>query len=390
LYCIPRRALRLRGCSFVGMNVYRSLLAPLLFRFDPESIHHSAYYWLEQAGKHTFSREALQRTFRAVPDVRLNQRIMGLDFAHPVGLAAGFDKDARVYPALGALGFSHIEIGTLTPKPQPGNERPRLFRLKEDRALINRMGFNNAGVDRAAERITSSNRPLLGGNIGKNKTTPNEKASEDYCYALKALRHKVDYFTINISSPNTPGLRALQDKEPLSRLLEAIQEENHRGTPLPILLKLAPDLTETALIEAAELVNEFQLEGVIATNTTLDRTGLKTPQSIIESIGAGGLSGAPLRQKSTEAVRLLRKTLLPQKVIVGVGGIFTASDVIEKLAAGADLVQLYTGFVYEGPTVVRDIVTELNHALETGQWIWRSRFASPSPLAETRAETTTP
>ncbi|MBI1316884.1 quinone-dependent dihydroorotate dehydrogenase [bacterium] len=368
------------------MNAYRSLLAPLLFRFDPESVHHSAYYLLEQTGKLALTRHLLQRSFRVAPDTRLRQRIMGMDFAHPVGLAAGFDKDARVYQALGALGFSHVEIGTLTPKPQPGNDRPRLFRLKEDRALINRMGFNNEGVDRAAGRIAPGVRPLLGGNIGKNKATPNEQAAHDYCYALRALRGKVDYFTINISSPNTPGLRALQDKEPLSQLLEAIQLENHRQSPMPILLKLAPDLTETAMMEAAELVNEYRLDGVIATNTTLDRNGLKTPAPIIESLGAGGLSGAPLRHKSTEAVRLLRNTLGPEKIIVGVGGIFTASDVIEKLAAGADLVQLYTGFIYEGPGVIRNIVTELNHALETGQWIWRSRFSPPSSPRESGPE----
>ncbi len=364
------------------MNFYRSVVAPILFRFDPEWIHHRAAESLEWAGKHSWALTALKSAYKCTPDKRLGQNLMGLDFSHPVGLAAGFDKDARMVQALLALGFSHVEVGTLTPEPQLGNEKPRLFRLPEDRALINRMGFNNRGVESAANQIPGRRSGVVGGNIGKNKTTANENAVQDYLKGIRALSPKVDYFALNVSSPNTPGLRALQDREPLSRLLDSVQELNHRLESKPILLKLAPDLTETALSEAAELVLQFGLNGVIASNTTIERTGLRTKLSEVEAMGAGGLSGAPLKRRSTEVVRSLRGMLGEQKVIVGVGGVFTATDVIEKLDAGADLVQVYTGFVYEGPGMIQKIVDELNHALSTGQWVWKSRFGSSKPTAD--------
>lgn len=287
---------------------------------------------------------------------------MGLKFKNPIGLAAGFDKDGKAYEELASFGFGFIEVGTVTPRPQPGNPQPRLFRLPADKALINRMGFNNKGVDALVERLRKR-KPgdlIIGGNIGKNKDTPNEKATDDYQICFRALFPYVDYFVVNVSSPNTPNLRDLQEKEPLTRLLETLQEENKaQESAKPILLKIAPDLTDGQISDIIEIVGDTDIAGVIATNTTISRDSLRTGESRIKEIGAGGLSGAPVRERSTEVIRSLRKGLGADKCIIGVGGIFTASDAKEKLDAGADLVQVYTGFIYEGPGMVKRILKGL-------------------------------
>lgn len=285
---------------------------------------------------------------------------MGIHFPNRIGLAAGFDKDALLYKELSNFGFGFIEIGTLTPKPQPGNDLPRLFRLPADYAIINRMGFNNRGVDVAAARLKGKGNLIVGGNIGKNKITANEHALSDYLYCYDALYDVVDYFVVNVSSPNTPGLRALQEKEPLTQLLNSLQQvNNQKKKPKPILLKIAPDLNDNQLNDIIEIVNITNIEGVIATNTTISRENLNTPKIKLEKLGQGGLSGKPLLRSSTEIIKKLRKGL-PKKTIIGVGGIFSENDAIEKLQAGADLIQLYTGFVYEGPQLVKKI----NQAVE--------------------------
>jgi len=277
--------------------------------------------------------------------------LMGLTFPNRVGLAAGFDKDARWIDELSGLGFGHVEIGTLTPKAQEGNEKPRLFRLPADRGLINRMGFNNGGVQSAVKRLARRNSEVIvGGNIGKNKTTLNINAVDDYLTAFQALHGHVDYFVVNVSSPNTPGLRELQEKGPLKKILNALQDENKRMMKRrPILLKIAPDLSDDQLIDIVELVKETRIAGLIATNTTISRKGLRTSASRVEQIGKGGLSGAPLNERSNTVIRFLRECLPRPYVIIGVGGIMSGEDALVKLKAGADLVQVYTGFIYEGP-----------------------------------------
>ena len=287
---------------------------------------------------------------------------MGLKFENPVGLAAGFDKDGKYYRQMAALGFGFIEIGTVTPKPQGGNPQPRLFRLPKDKALINRMGFNNEGVDAMVERLKGK-RPkgvIIGGNIGKNKVTPNEEAVNDYAICFEKLFDLVDYFVVNVSSPNTPGLRELQDKEPLTKLLSHLQKlNNQKPAQKPILLKIAPDLTNEQLDDIIDIVKDTKLEGVIATNTTIAREPLTTSKETIESIGNGGLSGAPLKQRSTEVIRYLYEKSGKQLFIIGVGGIDNPDEAIEKLNAGASLVQIYSGMVYYGPGLVKDICKKI-------------------------------
>ncbi|GAB3987294.1 quinone-dependent dihydroorotate dehydrogenase [Spirosoma daeguense] len=292
----------------------------------------------------------------------MERTVFGITFPNPVGMAAGFDKNAELISELSDLGFGFVEIGTVTPRPQPGNPRPRLFRLKPDGGLVNRMGFNNKGASVAAERLrrfaqTRGDRQVIvGGNIGKNKDTPNEEALNDYLLNFRELFDTVDYFVVNVSSPNTPGLRDLQEREPLTRLLSAIQSENkQRSTPKPILLKIAPDLTNGQLDDIIAIVAETGIAGVIATNTTISRSGLKTEARDIEQIGAGGVSGRPLRDRATEVIRYLHQQSGGAFPIVGVGGIFSPEDAQEKLDAGASLIQLYTGFIYEGPGVARRI-----------------------------------
>lgn len=287
-----------------------------------------------------------------VRDPGLEREVFGLKFRNPVGLAAGFDKDAKLYRELSSLGFGFIEIGTLTPRAQPGNEKTRLFRLKEDQAIINRMGFNNGGVESAVKRLKNNPGILIGGNIGKNKSTPNEQAGEDYRICFEALFDYVDYFVVNVSSPNTPNLRELQDKEPLMALLGNLQETNRKKpAPKPILLKIAPDLSDPQLLDIIDIVRQTGIAGVIATNTTITREGLVSENRE----ETGGLSGKPLRARSTEVIRFLAEKSGRAFPIIGVGGIHSGEDAIEKLEAGASLIQLYTGFIYEGPKLIADI-----------------------------------
>ena len=300
---------------------------------------------------------------------KLPQNVFGLTFPNPVGLAAGFDKNALYLDELSALGFGFIEIGTVTPKPQPGNDKPRLFRLPKDKAIINRMGFNNDGVEIVANRLrhwreSFRNHPagrkvIIGGNIGKNKTTPNEDAWKDYEICFRELFSCVDYFVVNVSSPNTPGLRELQEKESLRKILSHLQTINNRDNPKPILLKIAPDLSSQQIDDVIDLALDIKLDGLVATNTTIDRSGLATDQKQLEKIGMGGLSGAPLRERSTEIVRYIHSRTNGKIPIIASGGIFTAKDANEKLEAGARLVQVWTGFIYEGPGIVQNICNGL-------------------------------
>jgi dihydroorotate dehydrogenase len=292
-----------------------------------------------------------------VKDKRLERTVFGLTFQNPVGLAAGFDKDALLFDELACYGFGAVEIGTLTPKAQPGNDKPRMFRLPADEGLINRMGFNNGGVDEAVKRLKKrKTRIVIGGNIGKNKVTPNEDAGKDYEYCFEALFQVVDYFVVNVSSPNTPGLRALQEKEPLTQLLQQVMKLNRaKPMPKPVLLKIAPDLTNEQLDDIIDIVKSTGINGVIATNTTIDRSRLKTPRAEVDAKGAGGLSGKPLGARSTEVIRYLCRQSGNAFPVIGVGGIHTPEDAIEKLEAGASLLQVYTGFIYEGPGIARRI-----------------------------------
>ena len=331
--------------------MYKLFIRPLFFLFDPEKIHYFTFSLVRFTSKIPgFS--TIFRSLYLVSDKRLETEVFGLKFKNPVGLAAGFDKDAKLYKELSDFGFGFIEIGTLTPKGQEGNPKKRLFRLKEDSAIINRMGFNNGGVLEAVERLKANNSVLIGGNIGKNKLTPNEEATSDYEICFDALYDYVDYFVVNVSSPNTPNLRALQDKEPLTQLLQTLQNKNlTKPKQKPILLKIAPDLTDEQLMDIIDIVADTKIAGVIATNTTISREGL---QSVNKS-EMGGLSGKPLTKRSTEVIRFLSEKSNKAFPIIGVGGIHSAEDAIEKLEAGASLIQLYTGFIYEGPALVKAI-----------------------------------
>jgi len=343
--------------------MYRFFIRPLLFLVDPEVIHHFVFDFLKTACCIPGVR-SIVALFYSYKSPQLEKTLFGVRFPNPVGLAAGFDKDARLIDELSAFGFGFIEIGTVTPQPQPGNDKPRMFRLKADSALINRMGFNNKGAKHAAERLqTRKPGVVIGGNIGKNKATPNEDAVGDYELCFEALYPYVDYFVVNVSSPNTPGLRDLQEKEPLKRLLMAVKMlSNAKPKPKPVLLKIAPDLTLTQLDDIVEILRESGTDGVIATNTTISREGLQTSKEVVGRIGAGGLSGKPVRQRSTEVIAYLRAKMGQGYPIIGVGGIMKEEDAIEKLKAGADLVQIYTGFVYEGPGFVKRILKKIEKA----------------------------
>jgi dihydroorotate dehydrogenase len=351
------------------------LLKPLLFQIAPEKAHHLTVKGLAT----TLAIPGVGAAFRAtykLEDPRLERTLFGLPFPNPVGLAAGFDKDGKYYSDMASLGFGFLELGTVTPRPQGGNPQPRLFRLPKDRGLINRMGFNNEGVEALAERLLKNGRPgrtILGGNIGKNKTTPNEEAVDDYVKCFERLFSLVDYFVVNVSSPNTPNLRALQDKEPLTALLSTLQELNVKmakpttavigmlGKPgelwqeKPILLKIAPDLTDGQLDDILGIVKDTGIAGIIATNTTIAREPLTTDKAEVEAIGNGGLSGAPVRQRSTEVIRYLWENSGKTLDIIGVGGIDSPESALEKLDAGAKLIQVYSGMVYAGPGLIRDI-----------------------------------
>lgn len=378
--------------------MYKNIVLPILFRFDAESVHHFVCSTL----KFLFKIPGIPFVFRQLFNYEhpsLEREVFGLTFKNPVGLAAGFDKNADLVDELACMGFGFVEIGTVTPLPQSGNDKPRLFRLKPDHALINRMGFNNEGAAAAAERLRKRNTNILiGGNIGKNKLTPNENALDDYLKCFDALYDVVDYFVVNVSSPNTPGLRDLQEKEPLMKILGALKEKSlavhslqftvgsqqsavssrhsainisndsifqtsnlsnartaKRPNVKPILLKIAPDLTDSQLDDIIEIVTTTQIAGVIATNTTISRGGLATDEAAVQQIGAGGLSGAPLTKRSTEVIRYLCQKSNHAFPVIGVGGISSAADAREKLDAGASLVQIYTGFIYEGPAIAKRI-----------------------------------
>ncbi|MDX1939389.1 MAG: quinone-dependent dihydroorotate dehydrogenase [Saprospiraceae bacterium] len=334
--------------------MYKLLLKPIFFLFSPEQAHYLALS-LFKIALATPALGYFLKQFYTVTDKKLEKQVWGLNFKNPVGLAAGFDKDGKYYQTMAALGFGFIEVGTVTPRPQTGNPSPRLFRLKKDEALINRMGFNNEGVEALIKNLQKKRPPglIVGGNIGKNKDTPNEKAVDDYLYCFEKIFPYVDYFVVNVSSPNTPGLRELQDKEPLTQLLNALQKANQQKmAPKPILLKIAPDLSEAQLDDIIEIVKTTGIAGLIATNTTIIREGLLENT---EKIGAGGLSGKPLCKRATEVIRYLYEKSGGMLTIIGVGGIAGPKDAIEKLEAGASLVQIYTGLIYEGPSLVKHI-----------------------------------
>lgn len=336
--------------------MYKEIIKPVLFKKNAEDAHHFTFSWI----KRTFNLPVIKsmiNSFFKYENQLLEREVFGLKFKNPVGLAAGFDKDAKLIDEMSMLGFGFIEIGTLTPRPQEGNPLPRLFRLPKDKALINRMGFNNGGVDEAIFKLKKRKSTIIiGGNIGKNKVTPNENAVDDYLYCLESLHPYVDYFVVNVSSPNTPNLRDLQEKEPLKNLLTEVKKANDKkNKPKPILLKIAPDLTVGQLDDIIEIVLETKIDGVIATNTTIDRSDLKTSEEEVKAIGAGGVSGKVLAQRSTEVIRYLASQSNHAFPIIGVGGIFNAQDAIEKLEAGASLVQVYSGMIYEGPGMVKAI-----------------------------------
>lgn len=334
--------------------MYRILIKPIFFLFSPERAHHLAMALLKMTLFIPGMKWLLKKLF-VIEDDRLRVEVAGLTFPSSVGLAAGFDKDGKYFEQLAYLGFGYIEIGTVTPLSQSGNDKPRLFRLPKDEALINRMGFNNDGVHAMSARLKNKTKSglIIGGNIGKNKNTTNEEAVSDYIKCFKALYHDVDYFVVNVSSPNTPGLRELQDKEPLWHLLNTLMELNQQKPAMkPIFLKIAPDLTNSQLDDIVEIVRETKIQGVIATNTTIDRSKLTMPS---DDFGAGGLSGRPLTDRSTEVIRYLYEKSLRTMTIIGVGGIASAQDAIEKLDAGAKLIQIYTGMIYKGPGLIREI-----------------------------------
>lgn len=338
------------------MNLY-PLLKPFLFQLDPEEAHHFTIHNLQLAGKLP---GLLGLVSGKVAHASLHRNLFGIDFPNPVGLAAGLDKNGDVIDEMGRMGFGFIEIGTVTPKPQPGNDKPRLFRLVKDEALINRMGFNNIGADVAAEKLKRRKTDIIvGANIGKNKVTANEDAIRDYEYCFKTLHDHAHYFVVNVSSPNTPGLRALQDKDSLTAILNSLQDINlSKPKQKPILLKIAPDLTNEQLDDVVAVVQQTKIQGLVATNTTISRQGLHYTPDEIENYGMGGLSGKPLTQRSTEVIRYITdkfKTGSPAFPVIGVGGIMTVADALEKFNAGSDLIQLYTGFIYKGPQLIADI-----------------------------------
>ncbi|MFN6015310.1 MAG: quinone-dependent dihydroorotate dehydrogenase [Flavobacteriales bacterium] len=332
------------------------IIRSILFVFDPEKVHYFTANMLHALLMIPGMKWCWKKNF-CVTDIKLETEVFGIKFPNPVGLAAGFDKNASMYNDLAHCGFGFIEIGTVTPKSQPGNDKPRLFRLKEDEAIINRMGFNNGGLDLAIPNLKKrKTKIVIGGNIGKNKLTPNESAADDYAIAFEGLFPYVDYFVVNVSSPNTPNLRELQEKEPLKTLLIRLTKLNDKKeNRKPILLKIAPDLTTPQLDDIVEIVKETGIDGVIATNTTISRDELTATFEKLDSIGSGGVSGRPLTKRSTEVIRYLFQKSAGSFPIIGVGGIHSEVDAMEKLEAGASLVQLYPGFIYEGPALVKRI-----------------------------------
>ncbi len=341
--------------------IYDKLLRPLLFHLDAEKAHNLTLGTLKNVLEIPGVKSMLKSRFVVANDDATTS-LWGLDFKNPVGLAAGLDKDGIIGRDWAYLGFGFVEVGTVTPKPQQGNPRKRLFRLPQDQAIINRMGFNNRGVDALVDQLKRKSTPeiILGANIGKNKDTPNHQAIEDYLICFRKLRDLVDYFVVNVSSPNTPGLRELQEKAPLTELLFRLQEENHLGSICrPLLLKIAPDLHHTQLDDIMEVAIETKLSGIIATNTTVRRGGLSTEDNVVSSMGQGGLSGKPLSLRSREVLAYLSQHVGTSLSIVSVGGIDSGAEARQRLQMGANLVQLYTGFVYQGPELIREIVGSL-------------------------------
>jgi len=342
--------------------MYTLLIRPLLFLFDPERIHTFSLKMLRAL----LSLPLVPSLFRAMfcrNNPKYVRKVFGLTFNNPVGLAAGFDKDGIVGDKWKHLGFGFIELGTVTPRPQIGNTKPRLFRLPTDKAVINRMGFNNGGVESLLARLKRMDRKgiVIGANIGKNKDTPNERAVDDYVICFEKLFDYVDYFVVNVSSPNTPNLRALQDKEPLTQLLSTLQRLNHaRPAPKPLLLKIAPDLNQAQLDDIIEVAQATKLDGLIANNTTISRANLQTSSAAVKQIGAGGLSGAPVTERSLEVLGYIHKKSKGGIPLIGVGGIMTPTDAQNRLNAGASLIQSYTGFVYNGPAFPKHILQQLS------------------------------
>lgn len=334
------------------MSFYTNFIRPVLFKFSAESVHHFTFSVLN-----TF-KVFLPIFFRIPSNKNKPVELLGLKFNNAVGLAAGLDKDGIAFKSLAKFGFGFIELGTVTPKPQIGNPKPRLFRIKADRALVNRMGFNNKGVDALVEKLKHrSGNVIIGGNIGKNTKTPNSEAIADYLYCFQKLYDFVDYFVVNVSCPNVQDLRELQDNDNLIGILTALI--NHRTSQsknVPILLKVSPDLNNKQIDDLVQVVNQTKIDGLVATNTTVTRTELSIDQNKINELGAGGMSGKPLSKRSTEVIKYLRGKLGPDFPIIASGGIMSAKDAKEKIEAGAQLVQIYTGFIYEGPGLVKKII----------------------------------
>lgn len=340
--------------------MYKVFIKPFLFLLSPEKAHHLTTTLFKALIAIPILGSLVKSIYR-LEDSRLEKEILGIKFPNPVGLAAGFDKDGKYYKTMAALGFGFIEIGTVTPVGQGGNPQPRLFRLPKDQGLINRMGFNNEGVDAMVRRLEKHGKEglIIGGNIGKNKLTPNEDAISDYEKCFHKLYPLVDYFVVNVSSPNTPDLRSLQDKEPLTRLLAHIMQlREDKNVKVPVLLKIAPDLSYEQIDDVLDILEEQKVDGIIATNTTISRAGLQTSEATISDIGNGGLSGLPLRKRSLEVVKYIRAKN-PKLVIIGVGGITTAAHATDMLDAGADLIQVYSGMVYSGPSLVKSVKKKL-------------------------------
>jgi len=341
--------------------MYKSILRPLLFSISPEKIHEYLVGTVTLIHKLPLVPYFLRKQFRLdLPE--LEKDFLGLHFKNPVGLAAGFDKNASFYNEFSSFGFGFIEIGTITPLPQPGNPKPRSFRLPMDKALINRMGLNNYGVDEAVKRLKNRKPGLIiGGNIGKNTETPNEKAVDDFVYCFEKLYDYVDYFVINISCPNTGEIDKLQDQEVMEGILsEIVKKRALKPIKKPVLLKISPDLNTIQIDEALSIIQKLQIDGVVATNTTVKREGLKSPSDLISSIANGGLSGAPLTNRSNEVIRYISEKTKGNLPIIGVGGIMSVQDAKDKLNAGASLIQIYSGFIYEGPMFVKRILQSLN------------------------------
>jgi dihydroorotate dehydrogenase len=336
--------------------MYKSIIRPILFKFDPEAVHYFTFNIIKLLSKIPGIPFLVRRLFQLTHPV-LERELFGLRFKNPVGLAAGFDKNAVLYNELANFGFGFIEIGTVTPKPQKGNPKTRLFRLQADKGIINRMGFNNEGLQAAIVQLKKNKKQLIiGGNIGKNTQTPSEEYTADYLECFEALHPYVDYFVLNVSCPNVGSHAKLNDKDYLEELIKAVQDSNATfEVSKPILLKIAPDLNETQLDEIIELVSLTKLEGVIASNTSISRLGLKTDAATLDAIGNGGVSGQPIKEKSTQVIKYLSQKSKKAFPIIGVGGIHSEQDALEKLSAGADLVQIYTGFIYEGPALIKRI-----------------------------------